>query len=450
MTADFEVLRGQLTGTIATPGQPGYELAEPWNRAVPVTPAAVVAVADADDVAHTVRFAAEHGLRVAVQITGHGAVPLGDDVLLVHTAKLDECVVDAERRVARIGAGVVWQQVVDAAAPHGLAPLSGSAPHVGVVGYLTGGGIGPLAATFGVSSDYVRAFDVVAGEGQVRHVTATEHPDLFWGLRGGKATLGIVTAVEVELLPLASVYGGSFFFDGSESAAVLHAWASWSADLPDHATTSAVLVELPNSPRLPPAIAGKRLIAVRYASVADEQQAEEAFMPLRGVATPLLGGIGEIPAAEIGSIHADPTDAMPYQEYSVLLDSLPSDAVDALLAVAGPGSGSPLVVELRRLGGAIAKDAAHPSAVSHRDAAYSVGLVGRTSPESGDAVAGVAARTLAALEGWSSGGRMVNFGASADPAEIARAYDAETLQRLGALARQYDPKGTLAVGQVVR
>jgi hypothetical protein len=424
-TPHLAALRDQLSGTLATPGEPGYELAEPWNRAVPVQPAAVVAVGSDDDVGLAVRFATDHGLRVAVQATGHGALPVGDDVLLVHTGMLDECAVDPERRVAKVGAGVVWQRVLDAAAPHGLTPLTGSAPHVGVVGYLTGGGIGPLAATFGVSSDHVRAFDVVTGDGVLRHVTATEHPDLFWGLRGGKATLGIVTSVEVELLPITRVYGGSIFFDGADSAAVLHAWATWSAELPDHATTSVVLLQLPESPRLPPPISGKRLITVRYASVADESRAEEALAPLRAVATPLLDGVGEVEAVAIGSIHSDPTDPMPYLERSILLDGLPTEAADALLAVAGPGS--PLVVELRRLGGAIAKDATQPSAVSHRDAAYSLGLVGRPANE---ATADAAAKTMAALAAWSTGGRMVNFGASDDPAEIAKAYDPDTLQRL--------------------
>jgi FAD/FMN-containing dehydrogenase len=123
---------------------------------------------------------------VAVQATGHGAVPIGADTILVHTSGLSGCVVDVSGRSARVGAGATWQQVLDAATPYGLAPLCGSAPGVGVVGYLTGGGIGPLARSVGLSADHVRAFDLVTGSGEVLHVTPDEHGDLSWGVRGGR------------------------------------------------------------------------------------------------------------------------------------------------------------------------------------------------------------------------------------------------------------------------
>lgn len=118
-----------------------------------------------------------------------------------------------------MGAGARWQDVLDAATTHGLAPLCGSAPGVGVVGYLTGGGIGPLVRTVGLSSDHVRAFDVVTGEGTLLRATPEENADLFWGLRGGKATLGIVTAVEIALLPISEFYGGAVYFDGDDAVA---------------------------------------------------------------------------------------------------------------------------------------------------------------------------------------------------------------------------------------
>lgn len=180
LDAAVESLRAEVTGSVSLPGETGYELAIPWNAAVPVAPGAVVAVESAQDIAATVRFAAKLGLRVGVQRTGHGAVPLGSDVLLVHTGRLTECVVDPENRTARIGAGLIWQDVIDAAAPHGLAPLAGSSPAVGVAGFLTGAGIGPMVRTYGLSSDHVRSFDIVTGSGELIHVTPDEHAELFW------------------------------------------------------------------------------------------------------------------------------------------------------------------------------------------------------------------------------------------------------------------------------
>ncbi|WP_235578917.1 FAD-binding oxidoreductase, partial [Rhodococcus sp. Leaf225] len=196
-------LAAALTGTLSRPGEPGYERSVPWNVAVPVDPVAVVAAATADDVAATVRAAREAGLRVAVQATGHGAVRIGPDTILVLTGDLDELTIDPDTRVARLGAGVRWQQVLDAGAPSGSAPLCGSSPNTGVTGFLTGGGIGPVARTYGVSSSRVRAFDLVTGDGTLRRVTPDSDADLFRGLCGGKSTLGIVTAVETELLPIA-------------------------------------------------------------------------------------------------------------------------------------------------------------------------------------------------------------------------------------------------------
>lgn len=131
--------------------------------------------------------------------------------------------------------------MLDAATPLGLAPVVGSAPGVGVVGYLTGGGVGPLARIWGAGSDHVRAFDVVTGDGLLRRATAEEEPDLFWGLRGGKGTLGVVTAVEIDLFRQPEVYGGALYLDGSHARDVLHAWREWCGTLPPEGATSVAL-----------------------------------------------------------------------------------------------------------------------------------------------------------------------------------------------------------------
>jgi FAD/FMN-containing dehydrogenase len=442
----FSPIALQLNGSLFLPGDPGYDLATPWNVAVEVRPRVVVAAADADDVLEVVRFANVNGLRVIAQRTGHGAVPYdGDDVILVHTGQLDELVINPAERTARIGAGVVWQQVIEAAAPHGLTPLAGSAPGVGVVGFLTGGGVGPLVRTYGLSSDLVRAFEVVTGDGRKLRVTPDEHADLFWGLRGGKGTLGIVTAVEIELLELPELYGGALFFTGTDASGVLHAWRRWVRDLPEHANTSIALLQLPPLPGVPEPLAGKYTVAVRFASPV---ACPELLEPIRAAATPILDTVGMMPAAAIGTIHADPVDPMPVHERSGLLDALTPDAVDALLAVAGPQSGSPQVmVELRLLGGALRREPAAKSAYCHRDAGLSLLVIGvpadpRVVPHT--------ARTMDAMAPFLTGRELPNFGASVDPGRNARVYDEDTRTWLAALAEQHDPKGVFKVGQVVR
>lgn len=438
-------LRDAVAGPVALPGERVYARATPWNVAVTVAPAAVVLATSAADVAAVLRFAAERGFQVAVQATGHGAVGVGADTILVHTGGLGGCVIDVPQRTARVGAGVTWQQVIDAAAPQGLAPLCGSAPGVGVVGYLTGGGIGPLVRTVGLSSDYVRAFELVTGAGEVLWVTPEEHAELFWGVRGGKSMLGIVTAIEFELLPIAEFYGGALYFDGADAAAVLHAWREWGAGLPETANTSIALQQLPPLPGVPEPLAGRLTVAVRYIGLGDPGDAERLLAPMRAVATPLLDSVGRYPYAAIGMVHADPVDPMPINEDQALLRELTPEAVDVLLAAAGPGAGSPqVIVELRQLGGALAREPRHRSAFCHRDAAYSLAVIGAMVPPVAEAVPGHARALCAALGEWTTGGQMPNFAPSHDADRPRRCYDEDTLAWLQALAQRHDPAGTLA------
>lgn len=448
-TTTVDALRARVAGTVALPGDPDYQRITPWNVAVPVNPRAVVFATSATDVAETVRFAAQAGVTVAVQATGHGALPVEPDSILVHTGAMNSCHVDALNRTARVGAGTTWQQVLDAATPFGLAPLCGSAPGVGVVGFLTGGGIGPLVRTAGLSSDHIRAFELVTGAGEILAVTPESHSDLFWGLRGSKATLGIVTAVEFDLLPISEFYGGALYFDGADAAAVLHAWQRWGATLPEAVSTSIAFLQLPEMPDVPPPLAGRFTVAVRYAAVGDLGEGQRLLEPMRAVAQPLLDAVNVLPYAAIGAVHADPPNPMPVYENHALLSELTPEAVDALLAAAGPQAGSPqVIVELRMLGGAMARPPRHRSAFCHRDAAFTLTTIGVPMPEL--AVPEHSATVVAAMAPWSTGGQFPNFAPGADLARLTRCYDEDTLYWLAALGERYDPAGVLRVGQVAR
>ncbi len=453
-TAGRHDLRGlaALVSSVAFPDDPRYErLTVPWNVAVPSRPLAVIEAADAGEISRTLAFASANGVPVAVQCTGHGAMDDLDGAVLVLTGGLTECVVHAEARSARVGAGLTWQPVVDAAGAHGLAALAGSSPGVGVVGYTTGGGVGPLARTLGIASDRVRAFDVVTGDGELRRVLADEYPDLFWGLRGGKGALGVVTAVEFDLLPIREIYGGAVYFEGSYAADLLGRWADWCATLPPEATTSIALMQLPSMPGVPEPLADRLTVAVRFAWTGDPDAGRDVLAPIRGIAPPLLDGVGQIPYPALGSIHADPIDPMPSQEHGALLASLPPAAIEAILALAGPGSGSPqLMVEIRQLGGAIAVADGPPSAFPSRDAAFSLFLVGLAVPPLIDALKGHAATMADALEPWLTGWVHPNFAPGSSAERFRRVYDPATLQRLASLSETYDPAGILVAGRGLR
>lgn len=446
---DFETLRRRVKGAVLRPGDPGYaEAVAGFNLAVRREPVVVVEAANAHDVAETIRFAAEAGIRVVVQATGHGSVPVAEPFLLLRTSLLTTCEVNPAGW-ARVGAGVCWSTVMERAAEHGLAPLAGSAPHVGVVGYLTGGGYGPIARSHGLASDLVRSIDVVTGDGVVHRATPSEDPELFWGLRGGKGALGVITSVEIDLLPIRTVFGGSVHFAGGDAARVLRTWRDWAEQLPAEGTTSIALKQLPDIPEVPPQLAGRLTVAVRFAWTGDALEGERVFAPMRQAAPVILGDADVMPVAALGSIHQDPTTPLPGLERNALLGALPDAAVEALLAATGPGSGSPHpLVELRQLGGAIGLIGV-PSAVCHRDAEYSLFVASLDVPESGALVREHLTQTFQSLEPWTIPGRLPNFQPLASASAVRDAYDHATLDRLAGLVSRHDPRGVLVEGQRV-
>jgi len=444
-TVPFAELDARTQGTVAVPGDEEYDaLVSPWNLAIPVRPVAVVAAETDQDVVEAVRFAAEHGLRVTPQATGHGPMAELVTELLVTTKRLDEVVVHPEGW-ARVGAGVKWLRVVEAAAPYGLAPLSGSITDVGIVGYTTGGGLGPMARTYGLAIDKVRAIEVVTGDGVLRRATATEHPELFFALRGGKGMLGIVTAIEFDLVHQPMFYGGSLWFDGADAATVIERWRDWSDELPELATTSFALFQLPEMPGVPPQLAGRLTLSVRYVWTGDAEEGERRFAAIREAAPVILDDVAHKPYTAIDSVHTDPLDPTPAYEAAAVLTDFPQSAIDSLLALTGPGGPSPQVlVEVRQMGGAIARGGVHPSAFASRDVAYSLLIVGIAEipgvEDHADAI-------LEAMRPWTGGYRLPNF--TFTPEQYADAYDEVTIARLRRVIRTYDPDGIMAIGGVL-
>jgi FAD/FMN-containing dehydrogenase len=435
----IDQLRSRLRGTVCQPGEAAYLAASPWNTSVLFQPAAVIAAADADDVSTAFRFAAEHGYKVAVQSTGHGAVSRGEDTVLIHTGSMDRCVVSPVDSVATIGAGVTAQRLIDAAAEHGLAAIVGSAGTVGVAGYLSGGGIGPFVSTFGLSADYIDSLDAVTADGEIHHVSPNENPDLFWAFRGGKSRLGIITSVTLRLEPLTHFYGGAIWFDGQDAPAVVHEWATWSASLPDEISTSVALTRMP-AEGPPDALAGRYVVSVRVGSVLPAERTEELLTPIRNAATPILDSLEWLEYRHAGRISDEPTEPEPLVQDESLLSEFPAAAVDALLTAFDATSEAQLAVtEVRRLGGALAREPEQASPFSYRADAYSVLAIGFAPYGETAPVRAAAAGVLDAVASWSGGRTLANFVATSDPDRASQAFDQATNERLNRLADEYDP-----------
>ncbi|MFF6774136.1 FAD-binding oxidoreductase [Streptomyces sp. NPDC012637] len=435
-------LVAEVKGEVFLPDDPGYEAElDGFNRIGRHHPALVVGAVTAEDVAAAVRLGTGLGLPVGVQATGHGIAAPAGDAVLVTTHRMNAVAVDPIARIARAEAGARWHQVIATAAYHGLAPLNGSSHLVGVVGYTLGGGLGPLGRLYGYAADHVTRVHLVTADGRHRTVTRDSDPELFWALRGGKGNFGIVTALEFGLVPVARLYGGGLYFPGTEAAAVLDTWRTWTAGLPETLTSSVALLRLPGLHQVPGHPAGELAVHVRIAFTGTREDGEELLRPLRAAGTLLADTVAEMPYSAVAEIHQDPTEPLPYHERNIVLREFDEGALAALLAAAGPDSGcTDPMVEVRHLGGALSRPPAVPNAVG-RDGAFTLSTL--SLPGSSDAV-------LGPLSGWSTGRRYLNFLAGADTARSAEdCFDRATFARLLQVKKRHDPHNVFRLGHAL-
>ena len=428
---------------ILAPGDAGFDVASrPWNLAVDQRPALVALPRHASDVAGIVIGAQAAGQQVAVQGGAHNPAPLGDlaHSVLIRTSAMDEVVIDPVRRIARVGAGALWSPVVEAAAAHGLYPLHGSSPDVGVVGYSLGGGVGWAARRHGLQADRIRAIELVTAGGSPLRVDERHDPDVFWALRGGGGGFGIVTAIEFELLPITSAYAGWLAWDWDESERVLGAWAEWAEGAPEAVTSAARILQLPPLPDIPEPLRGRRLVVIDGAVLADTADATRILGPLRTL-RPEIDTFATLPAAALARLHGDPEAPVPVVSDHEMLGRLDPAAIATLVRVAGPESGSTLVAaELRQLGGALARPAPGGGALDHLDGEFLLFAAGLALDPDGERRSrDQAQHTVGAMAPWAAGRRYANF--TEFPTDAGEFHDAATHRRLQAIRAQVDPDG---------
>ena len=433
-------LAARVRGPVLTPDDDAYdEERSGFQTAWRHRPAVAVGATGPADVQAAVAYAARHGLPVAVQATGHGLSVPADGGLLINTRRMTGVRVDAATRTAWVEAGVRWDQVVRATAPYGLAPLNGSAPHTGAVGYTLGGGLGLLARAYGYASDHVHAIDVVTPDGRARHVTADREPDLFWALRGGRDNFGVVTGMRVGLVPVTRLWGGGLFFAADHAATVLAAFRDWTRTLPETTTASVGMIPFPDVPAVPEPLRGRHVTHVRVAHLGTPEEGARLAGPLRSAAPPLRDTLGPLPYAEGGSIYNDPARPHGYTGSNVLLRDLDDRALRAVHDLAGPSAPVPCVVDLRHLDGALTHAPGVPSAVGHRNARYLLRVLSPLEETGLDAVRAAHGRVYEAVRPWTVG-RSLNFIYGAGTADQVRdAYEPATFRRLGELKTVYDP-----------
>jgi FAD/FMN-containing dehydrogenase len=443
LTGSVQALERNVSGSVLTPDDADYEATRRgWNLSIDQHPALILVAEDARDVAAGVRFARDEGLGVGVQLTGHGVQHPADSSLLIVTARMTSVRVDAAARTARVAAGVRWERVVAQAAEHGLAPLLGTAPDVGVIGYTLGGGLGWLGRRYGLAADSVRSIDIVTADGVLRHASASENGDLFWGLRGGGGNFGVVTAIEFALYPVATIYGGSLVYPGEFAGEALRFYREWIRTVPDELTSSIALMKFPSVAQVPEALRGKLQVMVRAAFAGAAAQGEAVLWPWLDWHAPTGNTLREMPFTEIGTIQNDPVNPTPSFGSNEMLDDLSDDAIDVIVRYTTDAASPLIFSELRHAGGAVARVAPNANAVGNRDALLYLQINGLAfTPEIRAALEAYLPRYKDALRPYLRGGVYLNF-MRGDEARgrVRDAYPPATYERLIALKAKYDPE----------
>ncbi len=446
LTAFADELRKKLpAGAVLAPGEPGFdEHRLAWNLAFEHHPAVIVKPTDGGDVAVAVGHAAEVGLAVAVQATGHGVIRPADDAMLIVMTDVDDVVVDPENWTARIGAGAKWQKVLDLATALGLAPLLGSTPDVGAVGYTLGGGMGWLARKYGLSADHVRSIDIVTADGVLRTASPESESELFWALRGGGAgSLGVVTSIEIDLVPVTSIYAGNLLYPAGMARDVFARYREWLPAIPDELTSSVCLMNFPPIEDVPEIIRGRSFTIVRGAFIGSDAEGEHLLRHWRRWRIPELDMWGRIPMAEIATVSNDPLDPMPAVVTTEWVDDITDRLADILTrAVFEQDGPSPvLFAELRHAGGAMARAPEVPNAYGNRERRHLLEAVGIGFDAAAMArLEAFLGQLRADLSSHVAGGAYLNFLEGDEKVRRAsEGFDEAAWERLRALKAELDP-----------
>jgi FAD/FMN-containing dehydrogenase len=404
-------------------------------------PAGIAVPQSAEEVSDVVRSAAADGKRVAAQSTGHNALPLGSlaSTVLLRTAGLGGVEIDADAGKVRVGAGALWCDVVPRASELRLAALHGSAPNVGIAGYTLGGGVSFYARKHGLACNRVTAIELVTAGGEQIRVDAKNEPDLFWAVRGGGGSFGVVTALEFDLLQLSEIFAGALLFPAEQASEVLHGWIDWTAGMPEEMTSVGRLMNFPPIPDVPEPVRGKSFAVLEVIYCGDPADGAELVAPLRELGNVGMDTVQAQPPAGIAELHMDPPTPVPYTSEGLLTSELPASAIDSLVEAVGPGSGSQLAsVELRHGGGALSRapqDAGALATLPGSFIAFGIGFV--PGPEAMAPNRAWLGAFKAALEPYDAG-RYLNF--VEESFDITKIFAPDVLERLREVKQRYDPE----------
>ncbi len=446
-STDLDTLSGTLYGELIRPEDPAYDDARSvWNGVIDKRPAAIARCTGVHDVRAALEFVRETGLSVSVRGGGHNVAgsAICEDGLVIDLSGMRAVRVDPRERTAWVQAGGTWADVDTETQAFGLATPGGVVSETGVAGLTLGGGIGHLRCAYGLTCDNLRAVDLVTVDGEFHHVDTESHPDLFWSLRGGGQTVGVVTGFEFDLHPVGpDVAVLMVWYPEAVIEDVLVGYREFVADAPQELSTLAFAGRLPDEDVFDADTAEPK-IAILGCYAGDLEKGLAVMQPLRDLGTPLADFSGPMAYTTLQTLlDEDYPDGMRYYWNSLYLDGLPAEAIETIAEFAATAPSPLSTVDVWELGGAIGDVSPEESAYPARQAPYLLGVEANWE-ESGEDAANIewVRECIAAMESYSDGSAYVNFpGFEEDRSALVESTFGDMSDRLAAVRKRYDPTG---------
>jgi FAD/FMN-containing dehydrogenase len=434
-----------FTGTVVSPGDPDYDEArEVFSPMFDRRPALIVRAGDTADVARAIALARETGKELAVRsgghsMAGHSATEGG---IVLDVRALDAFELDVAGRTAWAGAGLTTGAYTTAAGEHGLATGFGDTGSVGVAGITLSGGIGFLVRKHGMTIDDLLAVQIVTADGELLHVDADNHPDLFWALRGGGGNFGVVTKLQFRLHPLPEFSGGILILPATPD--VIAGFIAESEAAPDELSAIASVMTAPPLPFVPAEHHGKLVVMAFMAYAGGPEHAERALAPFRAIAPPLADMVRPMPYPEMFPEEAFRPTAV---ARTMFLGSVDRNAAATILDRIKQSTAVMSAVQLRVLGGAMARIPADATAFAHRGSRIMANVVAMfQDPDERPQHEEWVAELMGALHDGDEGA-YAGFLGDEGEARVRAAYPSATYERLAAVKAQYDPENLFRLNQ---
>ncbi len=434
-------LRAGLNGTVITPDDAGYDRARTVFYSIDRRPALIARVVNTADVSRVIAVARETGLELAVRSGGHSLAghSTSDGGIVLDLSGMKKLEIDPQQRTAWAEAGLTTGEYTNATAIYGLATGFGDAGSVGVGGITLGGGVGYLVRKHGLTIDSLLAADVVTADGQLLRADAQSHPDLFWAIRGGGGNFGVVTRFQFQLHEVDTIVGGMLMIPATPDT--IASFIAEAEAAPEELTTIANIMSAPPMPFVPAEHHGQLVIMALMAYAGEVQAGQKAIAPFRALATPIVDMLRPMPYPQI--YPPEDPDYHPLGTVRTLfIDAVGravADTIVSYLQAPYEGTRQMAVVQLRVLGGAMARVPEEATAFAHRKRRIIVNVAVLYSDREEADVHDTWVTNFASVLRQGQPGAYVNFMGGGSAQQVREAYPDATWHRLRAIKARYDP-----------